>query len=306
MNDAASAAATAEWDFADVIAPTTIDEFFSEYWGKRPLYVPGRRDRFEGLFSKAILEELLPRCRQIKAGFRDENGWYTDLLVHADQVKRLAEAKMTVCAGVLPPDPRMTPFIEAYRRAVSFAGEVHFNAYMSPDNSGFSLHLDDHPVLILQIEGSKHWWVWPEVGVENPPRGFSFPPNRDVLRVPWGTYERPAAERFLEYTLQAGDVLYVPAGAWHHTRAIGFSLALTMASGAITPLELGQAALMEQLPGHVNLTHRLWGGDARALASGEMPEDMRPMFEEAAAGIREMAGSIDADTLFRIWSARRQ
>lgn len=290
-------------DFAGLIAPVSVDEFFTRYWNKRPLRIKGARGRFDTLFSRETFDALLPRCRQIKAGFRDARGWYTDLLVNADQVRRLVEANMTICAGVLPSEPRLDAFIAGYRRAVAFAGEVYFNAYLSPDGSGFSLHLDDHPVLVLQIEGSKHWWVWPEVGVANPPRSFSFPPDREVVRLPWGTYTRPDESRLLEFTLEPGDVLYVPAGAWHKTRAIGGSLALTMASHALTPLEVAQRALQAGIGTYPELLHPLWGGDAEAQAGDSVPATLAPVFEQTAAALQALVKDLDATTLYRVWRA---
>ena len=290
-------------EFERILAPVTLAEFFHNYWNRRPLYLPGPADRFVDLLNRDAFTALLPECRQLKAGFYDRKGWFCELPIVPDQVKRRWEAGMTICAGVLPPGDRRSAVIESYRRSVAFAGEVYFNAYMSPDGHGFTLHLDDHPVFVLQIEGKKQWSVSPEIGVPDPIRGFSFPPDRDRLRVPWGSFERPDEEQFLQFTLEPGDALYLPAGTWHKARAIGFSLALTMASSRYTPLSLAQMAMMEQLDRYPALRQPLWGADTHSLGPSGVPTDLQPCFEAAAASLRDWAGQLDAQTLYRLWRA---
>src|SRR5262245_6973824 len=98
-------------DFAALLAPTSLDEFFSVYWNRRPLRIAGVRDRFAGLFSRAALEAALPRCAHLKAGFYDRNGWFCELAITPAQVKRLWEAEMTICAGALPIEGVLARFI---------------------------------------------------------------------------------------------------------------------------------------------------------------------------------------------------
>lgn len=288
-------------DFAAVIAPVSLDEFFSVYWQRRPLHMRGPAGRFAGLFDRKAFHAALPGCQHLKAGFYDRKGWYCELPITADQVKRLWEAEMTICAGVLPPEgPRMS-VISAYRRAVTFAGEAYFNAYMSPNGHGFALHIDDHPVFILQVEGMKRWWFSPEIGVPEPVRGFQFPPDRDVLKAPWGVFQRPDESAFREITLEPGDVLYLPPGTWHKARAVGFSLALTLASSARPPLELAQQAMMAALGRYPALYQRLWGGDARPLATAAGRAAALPAFEQVVAALQDWASRLDAESVQRLW-----
>lgn len=287
-------------EFERLLAPVSLEEFFRDYWNRRPLYVPGPAQRFADLLSRDAFIALLPHCRELKAGFYDRKGWFCELPIMPSQVKRLSEAGMTICAGVLPPDDRRSAVTGSYRRGVAFAGEVYFNAYMSPDGHGFTLHIDDHPVFILQVEGSKRWWVSAGIGVPDPTRGFSFPPDRDRISVPWGIFERPDEEQFLQFTLEPGDVLYLPAGTWHKARAVGFSLALTMASSRCTLLNLAQMAILEELHRYPALRQPIWGADTRSLSAG-IPADLQPCFERAAASLREWAGRLDAETFYRLW-----
>jgi hypothetical protein len=288
-------------EFAGLLAPTGLDAFFADYWNRRPFRAAGDPNRLAGLFSQAEFDRLLSHCEQLKAGFYDRKGWFCDFPINPGQVKRLLEAQMTICAGVLPAEGALGEFLALYRRGVTFAGVVYLNAYLSPDGQGFGLHLDDHPVWILQIDGSKRWSVSPEIGVPEPVRGFSFPPDRTVLNVPWGRFERPDESRFFEVTLEPGDVLYLPAGTWHKARAIGHSLALTMASRAATGLDLARAAILDRLDRYPALLRRDWGIDTRATAAGGVPDALRPGLDETAAALRDWAATLDTETLYRLW-----
>lgn len=65
------------------------------------------------------------------------------------------------------------------------------------------LHFDKEDLLIVQVEGSKRWLLHP-VAVPNAVRGMPTPPMP------------PRDDAMIEYTLEAGDLLLVPAGVWHH------------------------------------------------------------------------------------------
>ncbi len=86
---------------------------------------------------------------------------------------------------------------------------------VATETRGFAPHVDDHEVIIVQLEGAKHWRVW------EPTR--RFPLERDVAR--------PAAPTDLawEGELRSGDTLCLPRGYWHTawTTDPGISLHLT-------------------------------------------------------------------------------
>ena len=68
--------------------------------------------------------------------------------------------------------------------------------------NGFPVHWDDQDVLILQLEGRKHWKVW------EPTRLYPFKEDVEVAPAPSG-------EPILDQILSKGDLLYLPRGWWH-------------------------------------------------------------------------------------------
>ena len=66
----------------------------------------------------------------------------------------------------------------------------------------FQIHFDPEDLLILQLEGTKRWQVFGPA-VPNPLRG--------MLKRP-----KPETEPVFDEVLEPGDMLFVPAGNWHH------------------------------------------------------------------------------------------
>jgi hypothetical protein len=80
---------------------------------------------------------------------------------------------------------------------------VHANMYLTPKGAqGFDAHFDTHEVLVLQLEGSKHWRLYGSAR--------RFPSVEDRFDGPKDTLG-PARE----VVLQPGDLLYIPRGHVH-------------------------------------------------------------------------------------------
>lgn len=92
----------------------------------------------------------------------------------------------------------------------AFGCMVGSNAYLTPGgapNQGFAPHYDDIEAFILQLEGYKHWLVYPPFNkVETLPRQSS----RDFTES-----EMKDIDPIIDVELGPGDVLYMPRG-WVH------------------------------------------------------------------------------------------
>lgn len=134
---------------------------------------------------------------------------------------RLGQLLRSGCTVVLDAMDSFDPVMEIACRALQWWSReiVQVNTYLTTnDAAGFSLHWDDHDVVIVQIAGEKSWEV----------RGRSRPapmyrdaePNR-----------RPSGEIVWSGTMRAGDIMHIPRGYWHQaTRAghgDGYSLHVT-------------------------------------------------------------------------------
>jgi ribosomal protein L16 Arg81 hydroxylase len=267
--------------------------FFSEHWERRSLHLAhGDPGRFSHLLSvESFLETEVRRCAELRANTRDAQGWNVDIPIQPAQAAKMFRAGMTICATALDESGPRGEVLREHRRVISCAPSVQFNCYYSPDGRGFGLHFDTHPVWILQVSGSKHWTVSREPGVRNPLTNVVYPPGLDRVRLPWITLDRPDAdnpERFMNVRLDPGDVLYLPAGCWHAAAAEGPSLALTLALGRVTTMDL-LAVLLQSLAarGLPAATTRLPafpvpdadGGEGRAQFTAQLATDLEQLKE---------------------------
>jgi hypothetical protein len=97
-----------------------------------------------------------------------------------------------------PPIRAMAAALERQLRT-----SVQVNVYASwTTKEGFGVHWDDHDVVVVQLDGAKDWRIY---GPTRPSPMF-----RDVV-----FDEEPPAIPIAEFTLHAGDGLYLPRGWWH-------------------------------------------------------------------------------------------
>ncbi len=230
-------------DFGLLLGDFDRQVFFTRHFEQRSLHLrhddPGR---FSHLIShESFFEREIRRCGHLKASTRARDGWNQEVPIEPDQALKLFRAGMTLCATKLDERGPCGELLQAYRSGVVTPAPPHVNCYYSPDQAGYGLHFDTHPVWILQVAGSKHWTVSFEPAVRNPLFNVVFPPDRAHVKLPWIELERPDvndAEKFMHLRLDPGDVLYIPAGGWHAARAEGSSLALTLAVGRVSTLDL--------------------------------------------------------------------
>jgi ribosomal protein L16 Arg81 hydroxylase len=230
-------------DLSFLLGDFDQETFFSRHWERRSLHLQhGDPGRFVHLISHdSLFEREVKRCGHLKASTRGADGWNVEVRIQPEQAVKMFRAGMTICASVLDESGPCGEVTAAYKSAITTAAPPHVNCYYSPDNKGYGLHFDTHPVWILQVTGSKNWTVSHEPGVHNPRFNVVFPPGRDHIKLPWISLDRPNvedSERFMHIRLDPGDVLYIPAGGWHAASASGSSLALTLALGRVGTLNL--------------------------------------------------------------------
>lgn len=109
------------------------------------------------------------------------------------------------CTLVLDSMDTFDPTMEVACRALQWWSRelVQVNTYLTTaDAAGFSLHWDDHDVIVVQLAGEKSWDVRSSSRVA--------PMHRDAER-----NETPSEEVVWNGTMRAGDVIHIPRGFWH-------------------------------------------------------------------------------------------
>jgi hypothetical protein len=138
--------------------------------------------------------------------------------------------------------------------------------------------------------------------VLNPVSNVVFPPDRESLSLSWIRLERPDTKdsaQFAEYVLTPGDVLYIPPGCWHAATAVGSSLALTLAAGKVTSVDLF-VALLQQLAGAKvpHLNQRL---PANLAAEGVGRNEVLAHLKEDLGTLKRFVGGLQPEHLLALY-----
>lgn len=224
----------------DLLEPLPLERFLDEFWGKKPVHVRGKADKFRNVFSYERLEQSLnmaarsPLKQRILVRASFDRG-KTQIRVDPGEAIKAYRSGGAICAEALwVADPHLRELATSLRRQIGFVGPADCRVYLSPDHEGFACHFDARIATTLQIEGKKRWRFsnetaleWPHYQINPAQNGTTDRPLAD-----WENYRPAAACSFEEVELEPGDVLSLPAGVWHSAEAIGHSLAINVAMGA--------------------------------------------------------------------------
>lgn len=208
-------------ELTSLLAPFPVDVFLSQYWTERELVVRGEATKFAELFSWAELNSVLNQqyrnfqygqvkvardgrslpAESITSQVTNRKRGTTTRLSAQKILDLFGEGATIIINNIDHHSPRLGSLAGALEHEI---GErVQINAYCSPpEASGFAAHYDTHDVLVLQVEGSKHWRAG---GV--------------TLRYPLPTQKSVRAdaprEAFNLVEMSKGDLMYIPRGVWH-------------------------------------------------------------------------------------------
>jgi ribosomal protein L16 Arg81 hydroxylase len=204
-------------DFAELIAPIKKEDFFSEYWEKKPLIIKRQNANFYSkIFSfstqddvltgrEALSKECYPVGDVTYPFSKDKELNLKKLFEHYAKGNTILSSQAYTCWKPL----------QSLRRNVQSelkANMVNLNCYLTPELSqGFRPHYDPEEVFILQLEGSKFWKLY-----HTP---FEFPnPKQEWHRLfPKGFN---LGDSKMEIELLAGDLLYIPKGMVHEAKCL--------------------------------------------------------------------------------------
>ena len=196
-----------------ILDPVSRDEFFKAYWESRPLVVardaPGY---FDPLLSLDEIDRVIttlnlshPDVQLVSSAedIRAQQYTYRSGMVDVAKLYQYFADGATI---ILPQLHTRVPALAGFCRALEreFSSRFQTNIYMTPGNAqGFRPHYDTHDVFVLQIAGSKNWQIF-ETPVELPLKGQHFDSS-----------VHPLGEVTQSFTLNPGDLLYIPRGLVH-------------------------------------------------------------------------------------------
>jgi len=199
-----------EW----VIAPVTTDRFFSDVWQKKPCFIKRNQRKYNHVwFSTKEFDRIL----------RTQNVQYTknlDIAVYRDGKRETLNPEGRAFASsvwnfyeegcsvrLLNPQTfsknvwRLTSKLQEY-----FGCFPGTNVYLTPPGSqGFAPHYDDIEAFVIQLEGRKHWRLYP---ARNESEVLARYSSKNLPQEELG-------EPILDRILEPGDTLYFPRGVIH-------------------------------------------------------------------------------------------
>lgn len=217
-------------------------EFLEQYFGRKPLYVP-RVNELAWLYSIEDMDQFLI---QHEGDLHNlvritKNGPRVTVPGHAGDAKTqrafiLNEFRNGATIKIEQLESRHPELSRlAFELETIFGGYVFAKPFLTPANyQGLSLHFDTTEVIVIQMEGTKHWKVWDKV-IDKP----SLPMLRYLK-------EEELPKPLVDVVLEPGDVLYVPAGC-PHVAVSGDAASLHMSVG-IEPVKL-----YEMLEGYIRI-----------------------------------------------------
>lgn len=125
------------------------------------------------------------------------------------------------------PDVEILPLVDVERL-------LEVNLWMGYSGAVSNLHFDPIDNCLCMIRGRKHLRIYaPDqsgymhlpspFGIENPLHS-----PVDAIRPNFALFPRFQKARYHTCTLEPGDVIYMPAGYWHHVQSEGFNVAVNL------------------------------------------------------------------------------
>ncbi len=208
----------------------TRERFAAQHWNQRPLLVraadraPDASGGFDDLLSAADVDDLLgprglrtPFFTMVQDGVNLPRSAYTRAANAGGQrigdmpdPDGIAAAHAGGATIVLQALHRVWPPLGDFARdlAAEIGHQTQVNVYVTPPGAqGFKPHHDTHDVLVLQVDGRKHWTVHPPA-IELPLRSQ---PSKALGPDPVG-----GRAPVIDVVLEPGDALYLPRG-WLHS-----------------------------------------------------------------------------------------
>jgi ribosomal protein L16 Arg81 hydroxylase len=203
---------------ADFVSPLTESEFLGLLRRRELAYRPGANgDRYVPLLGWSGLRRIIAgnypgkqrdNMRVTKESVIVPSGrWMTQGKVDFAKLEKfLADGFSIVVLHVDEHVPALAAVCSEIRSRTlegSFVGAI---VTSGTGTGAFKLHYDPEDLVILQVEGTKRWQIF-------------GPPVSNPLRRMLGSKlspKPPETEPIFDEVLEPGDLLFVPAGNWHH------------------------------------------------------------------------------------------
>ena len=285
-------------ELQELLSPISCEEFVKSYFGRKAIFVEGGPEKLGDIFSWEKLTKALDRGQKIQdkrynimASFaRGEDTGSSKQMLEASnqQVESLFKQGATICiTNIHMADPELARWAQTVRYQLNFSGTVGVNCYLSPDGAGLSTHYDKRVVTNIQVAGRKRWRYSTEAAKPWPDQNAVYQGGSVEAGGASDPGKLPPQLEMREVEMKPGDLLCLPAGAWHAARAVGESLAINMYFQPRNFLE--QLTPMLQSFASANGDWRAGAPATLDNVRGEMPAAVSNYFRERLEEFHKLA-----------------
>ncbi|MGH1341654.1 MAG: JmjC domain-containing protein [Nannocystales bacterium] len=239
-----------------LIFPHSAEELLEHMRGGEPFVVHGAQSSNSELRARPLLGSL----ESLLAGWPDPVEVFdpevadeaSSSMVGADDAQELfAQGRTLLFSEVQLQVPGLIPWLEAIRAELGFSAltQERCLVYATPGGTGTATHFDQNVNFVLQLHGTKRWFLAPNHNVSAPMTRHRLGQPLDPELASYARLPMPAGlpEDCTEIVLEPGSVLFVPRGIWHATHASTDAVSLNFTFSAPTWLDVFSAALRGRL-----------------------------------------------------------
>ena len=239
-----------------LISPMSRTEFLENYLGNTPVVTHGRLEHLSELTELSFLKSLDSLLdswpTQVTAymeGLADE---VNSKKVSTIEAKKLFQEGRGLCFDDANNfSPLLDQWAEAIRDDLGLSALTFSRSliYAIKEGRGTAPHFDQNINFVIQISGTKKWWIAPNKHVDNPLTRHTIGIDMDPELSSYTKDGMPETfpDDGTEFILRPGSVLFVPRGSWHMTEATSDAVSLNFTFSAPSWIDILMTALRGRL-----------------------------------------------------------
>jgi len=239
-----------------LIHPYLKSDFVKSYDKNTPFVVHDLKESIKALTDLPILKsinsifELWTQDVDVcPSRISDEEGAIK--LPTSEAKKQFEKGRVLLFNDVNTTSPVLKNWIERLRQDIGLSSLTYSRnlIYVTKEGGGTDTHFDQNMNFIIQMHGTKKWWVAPNKNVENPLTRYTVGHPIDLELEAYSVNPMPKImpHDATEFTLKPGSMLFVPRGSWHNTKSLTDSLSLNFTFSAPTWIDIFSTALKGRL-----------------------------------------------------------
>ncbi|MFY0628252.1 MAG: hypothetical protein JXR07_18295 [Reichenbachiella sp.] len=217
-----------------ILEQVGTETFFEKYFEKDFLHITGNApDKFEKYLDEDVINDVITNqklfatdTKMVKLGadmkvsdFTLEN---TTVIDPSKVLKHFADGASIALSSLHDKHAPLKLLCDDLTK--EFGQPFQTNIYVTPggESQGFTVHHDSHDVYVLQVSGSKKWFIYEsviELAVKD--QGFDIEKHKH-------------GEKTHEFIMNPGDVLYIPRGLMHAAQTMD-EKSIHITTGALGP-----------------------------------------------------------------------